>query len=287
MNDRGPGQQGHAGAALVISCEHGGNRIPAPYRGLFAPHRALLDSHRGFDAGALVMARALAAEFGAPLVSATVSRLLVDLNRSVGHPHLHFGPVLELPDAQRQHILGCYYQPYRSQAERLVTQGIAERGRVIHISCHSFTPELHGNRRNADIGLLYDPARPGEKALCARWKRMFAVHAPALTVRRNYPYAGRNDGLTTWLRKRHSPEAYVGVELELNQKHVMRTAHQWATLREAVIESLHATLTARDGLAATSKPGQRPPLDPPNHRMASPNRGVAQQECEHEDPHRL
>jgi len=116
-----------AGTALVITCEHGGNRIPPPYRALFAPHRALLRSHRGFDAGALVMARALASEFGVPLLAATVSRLLVDLNRSVGHRQLHFDPVLELPDTRRQHILQRYYQPYRSQAERLVTEAMTAR----------------------------------------------------------------------------------------------------------------------------------------------------------------
>lgn len=268
MSSRGPSQQGHAGAALVITCEHGGNRIPPPYRDLFAPHRALLDSHRGFDAGALVMARALAATFGVPLLSATVSRLLVDLNRSVGHRQLHFDPVLELPDTRRKHILQHYYQPYRSKAERLVTEAIAERGRVIHLSCHSFTPELDGHRRTADIGLLYDPARPGERALCARWKRMFALHAPELEVRRNYPYAGRNDGLTTWLRKRHSPDAYVGIELELNQKHVMGTTRQWATLRDAVIESLHAAMTACADPAARPKPGRGPNRPIPNQ---SPN----------------
>ena len=38
---------GLASAGLVITCEHGGNRIPAPYRDLFHAHQALLDSHRG------------------------------------------------------------------------------------------------------------------------------------------------------------------------------------------------------------------------------------------------
>ena len=75
---------------IVITCEHGGNRIPSPYRDLFHAHQALLDSHRGFDPGALIMAKALATAFAAPLVASTVSRLLVDLNRSVGHPRLHY-----------------------------------------------------------------------------------------------------------------------------------------------------------------------------------------------------
>ena len=66
------------GHGLVITCEHGGNRIPSLYRDLFHDYQVLLDSHRGFDPGALVMARALAAAFAAPLVASTVSRLLVD-----------------------------------------------------------------------------------------------------------------------------------------------------------------------------------------------------------------
>ena len=45
---------------FIITCEHGGNRIPAPYRRLFRGQRALLDSHRGYDPGSLVMAKALA-----------------------------------------------------------------------------------------------------------------------------------------------------------------------------------------------------------------------------------
>lgn len=62
------------GHALIITCEHGGNRIPTPYRDLFLGHQTLLSSHHGFDPGALSMARTLADAFAAPLVSSTVSR---------------------------------------------------------------------------------------------------------------------------------------------------------------------------------------------------------------------
>lgn len=241
-----------ARAAVVITCEHGGNQIPAPYQALFAPYQGLLETHRGFDAGALVMAQALALACNAPLLSATVSRLLVDLNRSIGHPHLHFDPILDLPASQRQDILKHHYQPYRTEAERLIDAAIAAHGQVIHLSSHSFTPELNGERRNADIGLLYDPARPSEKALCAQWKHALEVCAPEWVVRRNYPYQGRNDGLTRTLRKRHPPEAYIGIELELNQKHVTGCPELWAALRKAVIESLLQVLafTLKDPTAA-------------------------------------
>jgi predicted N-formylglutamate amidohydrolase len=237
---------------LVITCEHGGNRIPARYRALFQPHQALLATHRGFDAGALTLASELASTFGAPLVAATVSRLLVDLNRSIGHPRLHFDVIARLPLEQRQRLLARHYQPYRARVERLVRQAIAEHGRVIHLSSHSFTPELDGKLRRADIGLLYDPARPGEVELCARWKAALKTCAPELIVRRNYPYAGKGDGLTAWLRQRLPAEVYVGVELEINQKHVLVPDQAWAGLRQRLVESLRVAaplICNRQGLA--------------------------------------
>jgi predicted N-formylglutamate amidohydrolase len=233
------------GHGLVITCEHGGNRIPSPYRDLFHAHQALLDSHRGFDPGALIMARALATAFAAPLVAATVSRLLVDLNRSVGHPSLHYEAIRNTPSELRQRIVKHFYQPYRAQAERLVRQAIADRGHVIHLSSHSYTPELDGKVRNADIGLLYDPARPGEADLCERWKATLKACAPNLRVRRNYPYAGKGDGLTAWFRQRLPPGAYVGIELEINQKHIIGAGRHWTALRKVIIESLYRALASR------------------------------------------
>lgn len=232
------------GAGLVLTCEHGGNRIPAPYRDFFCAHQALLDSHRGYDPGALLMARALAGEFGAPLVTATVSRLLVDLNRSIGHPRLHVEAVRKAPSDVRQEILRRYYAPYRARAEARVMQAIAERGQVIHISSHSFTPELDGKARHADIGLLYDPARPGEVALCERWQASLKARTPNLTVRRNYPYAGKGDGLTAWFRRRLAPEVYVGIELEVNQKLVIGAGPRWLALRQVIVESLRGVLAS-------------------------------------------
>ena len=129
MDERAANCGGLASPSLVITCEHGGNRIPAPYRQLFRAHQALLDSHRGYDPGALTMARALAMAFAAPLVASTVSRLLVDLNRSVGHPRLHSEATRKAPAEMRERILKRYYQPYRAQAERFVRQAIADAQR--------------------------------------------------------------------------------------------------------------------------------------------------------------
>jgi hypothetical protein len=68
------------------------------------------------------------------------------------------------------------------------------------------------------------------------------MQAPALAVRRNYPYLGKNDGLTTSLRRRFEPAAYVGVEIEINQEHVFDSAPGWGALRRVIIHSLCAAL---------------------------------------------
>jgi predicted N-formylglutamate amidohydrolase len=232
--------------SFLITCEHGGNRIPARYRWLFQGRRALLDTHRGYDPGALVMARALASAFRAPLVISTVSRLLVDLNRSIGHPQLFSAATRGAPAKLRSEILEQHYQPYRAQVERVIRQSVSRGRRVIHVSSHSFTPELHGKLRRADVGLLYHPGRHGEVDLCARWKAALAASAPEIRVRRNYPYAGKGDGLTSHLRLHFPRGAYVGIELEVNQRIVLAQGRCWTALRGVLIDSLRTACATGD-----------------------------------------
>lgn len=234
--------QPYAATAMIISCEHGGNRIPDPYRLLFRSCRERLDSHRGFDPGALLVATDLARHFAAPLLASTVSRLLVDLNRSIGHPNLHMDTVRSLPDTVRQDIIERYYLPYRAEGELLVTEGIRRCGKVIHISCHSFTDNLNGLIRDADVGLLYDSTRPREKSLCTRWKAELETSEPGLRVRRNFPYKGNGDGFTSTLRRMFPADAYLGIELELNQKNFLLPATKQAALRLSIITSLQTAL---------------------------------------------
>ncbi|MDQ3194860.1 MAG: N-formylglutamate amidohydrolase [Burkholderiales bacterium] len=227
---------------LVITCEHGGNRIPARYCDLFRGYAALLTTHRGYDAGALTMARELAREFAAPLVAATVSRLLIDLNRSIGHRHLYSGATRNLAKKVRAEIVRDHYRPYRNEVEGLVQRAVCGGKNVIHVSSHSFTPELDGEVRDADIGLLFDPKRAGEALLAGRWQAALKAAAPKLKVRRNYPYAGKADGLTCTFRRSFSPAKYVGIELEINQKHAKAGA-RWRQLRRIVAATLRAALS--------------------------------------------
>ncbi|MBZ0097364.1 MAG: N-formylglutamate amidohydrolase [Sulfuricella sp.] len=230
---------------FLITCEHGGNRIPFRYRHLFAGFEALLQTHRGYDAGALALARELARALAAPLFVSTTSRLLIDLNRSIGHPRLYSEATRDVPAWVRSEILESYYLPYRNRVEADIAAAVARGSRVIHVASHSFTPELDGAVRNADIGLLYDPAQPGEVDLCRRWQAQIRALAPELKVRRNYPYAGKSDGLTAYLRRRFPAESYIGIELEINQKHVFNGGRQWRAFQGWVIEALCQAVTDR------------------------------------------
>ncbi|MBS1200272.1 MAG: N-formylglutamate amidohydrolase [Proteobacteria bacterium] len=224
--------------ALLVTAEHGGNRVPAAYRALFASHADVLATHRGYDPGALTVARALAARLGAPLVSSTTTRLLVDLNRSLGHRRLHSEFTRSLPRDERQRIVERHWRPYRDEVERHVVRLIDEGRRVVHVSSHSFTPVLDGKVRNADIGLLYDPGRAAERSLAARWRAALVALQPGLRVRMNYPYTGRADGLARDLRRRFPASRYAGIELEVNQRYVLAGGRDWTMLRRVLLESI-------------------------------------------------
>lgn len=231
---------------FLITCEHGGNRVPAGYRPYFLSYEALLATHHGYDPGALTMARLLASTLHAPLHFSTTSRLLIDLNRSLGHPRLFSEATRNAPLEVRQAIIDHYYLPYRRRAEDEIAAMIDDGRRVIHISSHSFTPVLDDEIRNADVGLLYDPLRRGEAELSRCWQSAMTARASDLKVRRNYPYTGKSDGFTAYLRRRFPGEVYLGIELEINQKHVQKHGWHWRELRALLLMALEQALSAHD-----------------------------------------
>jgi predicted N-formylglutamate amidohydrolase len=225
---------------LLFTCEHGGNRLPSRYAGLFRRARGVLASHRGYDAGALELGRFLSKQLGAPLMHATTSRLLVELNRSLHHRRLFSEFTRGLSPSDKQALLELHYHPYRRRVEAAVADAISHGDSVLHISVHTFTPELNGAPRTADIGLLYDPSRPREKRCCLAWRDALRRLRPDLRVRRNYPYLGKADGFTTHLRRRWADDQYAGIELEVNQIWPQKPAAQWRRFKQSVAHSLEA-----------------------------------------------
>lgn len=201
---------------ILLSCEHGGNEIPQSFKYLFKGAGEILKTHRGYDPGTLDLFEQLK-ELSDYNKASTVSRLFIELNRSLHHSQLFSEFTCDLPPAEKVEIIDSYYLPYRNKIKRCISEIISQGDKVLHISVHSFTPVLKGEVRTTDIGLLYDPSRREEKYIAKNLKKLILNQQPKIKVRFNYPYLGKADGLTTWLRKVF-PQNYAGIELEVNQK---------------------------------------------------------------------
>jgi predicted N-formylglutamate amidohydrolase len=234
--------------ALVVSCEHGGNDVPAAYRRLFTgpATQAALHSHRGWDRGSLQIGRWFARRLQAPLIVSTTTRLLVEPNRSIGHRRIFSEWTQSLPDEQKQSLLDHYYHPHREKVVAAITAAHADAGSVLHLSMHTFTPVFDGVTRTTDVGLLFDPARSPEADLCRQWQQQLRRHLPDLTIHRNRPYRGTSDGLTTALRRQFPPERYLGIELEVNQRFFAADVPTLSTrtLLEGLVTSLQQLLSS-------------------------------------------
>ncbi|MDT0641766.1 N-formylglutamate amidohydrolase [Zunongwangia sp. F363] len=203
---------------LVLTCEHAFNTIPGEYLKYFSGAAAVLNSHRGYDPGAYDLFKKLS-DLSDFAIYQKSGRLLVEVNRSLDHPQLYSEYTAGLNKVEKELLLSNYYFLYRNTIEDKIDEFIEEKEKVFHLSIHTFTPELEGEIRNADIGILFDPERAEEKQVTENLKEKLEEENSQYVIRYNYPYLGTSDGFTTWLRQKF-PEHYCGIELEINQKFV-------------------------------------------------------------------
>ncbi|HEX3020658.1 MAG TPA: N-formylglutamate amidohydrolase [Chitinispirillaceae bacterium] len=217
---------------IIITCEHGGNQIPEYLSTIFKDNAELLESHRGWDPGAIQLALKLSTELNCLSFSETISRLVIDQNRSLTNKQVFSRIAQNLTVEQKNHIISVIYKPYRNAIIACIEQLLNKQLRVCHFSIHSFTPVLNGVIRNADIGFLYDPRRKIEKDLCSIMIKKLESEITGIRVRRNYPYKGTSDGLTAALRKRFGADCYAGIEIEVNQLQVVSATELWTAIME-------------------------------------------------------
>lgn len=205
------------GVRFVVSCEHATNEVPEKYYELFEGAEEILQSHRGWDPGALEVTLDLAERLKVIPHLYPYTRLLIEPNRSLGSPQLFSEYSNDLTVEEKQWLVANYYQPYRNLVEEEIEEHIQNGYKVIHLSMHSFTPVWNGKEREVEIGLLFDNQRSSEKQFCERWIEQLQSSCNH-TIRPNEPYHGADDGLTTYLRTRFTEEEYLGIEIEVSQK---------------------------------------------------------------------
>ena len=224
---------------VIITCEHGGNYIPEDYQYLFKSKRSVLQTHRAYDPGASELAETIS-KSGYYFFSSNVSRLLIELNRSINSPNLFSGFTKNLNRLKKVEILNKYYFPFRNKVETLIQELITKGEKIVHISVHTFTPVLKNKIRNIEIGILYDPKRKKEKEFASLFKKELLSMEKNLKLRFNYPYSGISDGFTTYLRKKFNQKYYLGIELEVNQKLILNNRLRWKVLKQNLTSSLNA-----------------------------------------------
>jgi predicted N-formylglutamate amidohydrolase len=208
----------HAPSGLVITCEHASNAVPPPLE-VGPGDRAWLDSHWGWDLGAEEVVRELVLRRRAVAVCARHSRLVCDANRPPDHPtwiltEIDGQPIgfnQHLDDGERERRRRCYHQCFHDVVDR--TLGACcrrSRPAPLLLSVHTFTPELHGEVRSMEIGVLFHDFEP----LAERLASLIAGEGFAVAL--NEPYSGRAGlAYSAFLHGRSHGVPYL--ELEVRQ----------------------------------------------------------------------
>lgn len=199
-------------ADLLLIADHASTQVP-PGIDLGIPP-VLLNYHIAVDIGTDALTRRLARALSAPAIIATVSRLVVDLNRDPAE-------LAVVPASSDGHMIpGNWNLPEEERALRVEAIHASYHAAIAHqmkrvrpaliISVHSFTPKLATRpeeHRPWPIGILYNQddraARLGLVALASR----------GLHVGDNQPYSGRDLNYTM---DRHAEAAhipYLGIEV--------------------------------------------------------------------------
>lgn len=203
-------------APLVVICDHASWAIPRAMAGLGICEGEQC-RHIGWDIGAAEVARGLAVRLDGPALLAGYSRLVIDLNRTPGHP-TSIPPESDctaipgnggLSDAEVEARLDTFFWPYH----HAITDTLGRQWRHTGlapalVAVHSFTPVMNGFRRPWHVGVLWnhDP-----RMALPLMERLHAVDG--LVVGDNEPYSGRDIGYTI---DRHAGAAglpHVSVEI--------------------------------------------------------------------------
>ena len=148
---------------IIITCEHGGAEIPAPY-GSLGLSSAELNTHIARDKGAKETSELLAKKLGCYAIIGKYSRLLIDLNRRATDDELILSNSdkveiegnKNLSAAEKNLRLEKYYNQYYTALEKQIAHIKSLGKKPILFSVHSFTPQLKdGPYRPWNAGILW------------------------------------------------------------------------------------------------------------------------------------
>ncbi len=211
---------------FVIVCDHASNRIPEKYGSLGLSQIERV-SHIAWDPGALSVSRALSQQLDAPLVQSTVSRLIIDCNRSLDAPDLiwtlseatRIAANENLDPDERDFRIAHFHRPYHASIETLLEARRHAGQETILVCMHSFTPVYHGVPRPWPIGLIHGLDQRYTQGLYEALK----ANDPDLNVGWNEPYAAHR-GVTLTLEKHGDGRGLEATMIEIRHDEILEPA---------------------------------------------------------------
>lgn len=183
-------------APYFIVCDHASNRVPEKL-GKLGVSDENMQKHIGWDIGAADVTKYLCEKLDARAIMANYSRLVIDLNRSIGHPgsmlpisdHIEVPGNQNIPGDQVQQRLNEIFHPYHREVERQIN-AFHDRGIVpVIISIHSFTEYMDGFDRPWEIGILWNK----DDRVAPRLIENLRKNNPDLQIGDNEPYSIQED----------------------------------------------------------------------------------------------
>lgn len=242
-----------ADGRFVFVCEHASNRIPACYNNLGVSEAVRL-SHAAWDIGALELGQMLSQRFDSPLIASTVSRLVYDCNRApesataivVRSEDDDVPGNIELEDAQRTQRVASVYLPFANQLAAVLDKRSARHIETILVTVHSFTPFMHGQKREVEIGVLHDTdSRFVDEILNTTKQAEYKFE-------RNQPY-GPDDDVTHTLTKHAQPRQLRNVMLEVRND-LLLNSEAIAKISDLLFRTLTDALDAHKSESGSGKP---------------------------------
>ena len=229
---------------FVLVCDHASNRIPEPYGdlGLSAIDRL---RHIAWDPGALAVSLRMVDLLDAPLIHSTVSRLVIDCNRTFDAPDLI--PIISehtaipgnevVGDNDRRTRIAEFPTPFHDAIQAVLDRRAAAGMETILVAMHSFTPVYKGVERPWPIGLIHGV----DTGYTRRVFEALQAADPDLFVGWNEPYAALN-GVTYTLEHHGDERGLQSTMVEIRHDEILEPEGiaRWASLLARCLEAARA-----------------------------------------------
>ena len=228
-----------AGAGDILTVvDHASNHVPVGID--LGIDRALLQTHIALDIGAAALAEAL----GYPAFLATVSRLVIDLNREADAqgivPLSSDGIAITGNTGDVAARITNYWHPYHDA----LAQKITETRPKLLVSLHSFTPRLSSRPEEArpwEIGILYNQDDRAARIAIP------LLAAAGVFVGDQLPYSGIQLNATMNRHGEGTGTPYLGIEVRQDLVDSAAGMAKWGRILLPVIEKCAKQLTIDQG----------------------------------------